>query len=266
MNSANFTPILDSTPVFADSNQGQFFFDQTNCALTQAQADIFNNPQNPQAAYYSPPLLDQQATFSNWVPVPCISSNVPNGFNTDVDSPIPSFQDSPSFQNSPYLMSDSVFSSPSLGFDDAGFFGADQAPAMFNPMLPFMAQPGHMSPSAFPNNKPAKPYSCMMCFRSFTRKHDLQRHIRVHTGDKPYKCKFCDRSFARTDALKRHLRVDDRCKLAFQEYQEKHGPQISQRGKKSAARLAAEAAANNAAKNYQLQQQQQQQATASTSV
>ncbi|ORZ25643.1 hypothetical protein BCR42DRAFT_286719, partial [Absidia repens] len=49
-----------------------------------------------------------------------------------------------------------------------------------------------------------RPYQCHICNRSFARKHDLQRHIRVHTGDKPYACLCCKKSFARTDALKRH--------------------------------------------------------------
>ncbi|KAI9475487.1 MAG: hypothetical protein EXX96DRAFT_469853, partial [Benjaminiella poitrasii] len=49
-----------------------------------------------------------------------------------------------------------------------------------------------------------RPFSCSFCHRSFTRKHDLQRHVRVHTGDKPYCCPCCLKAFSRTDALKRH--------------------------------------------------------------
>ncbi|OAD08173.1 C2H2-type zinc finger transcription factor, partial [Mucor lusitanicus CBS 277.49] len=49
-----------------------------------------------------------------------------------------------------------------------------------------------------------KAFACCACPRSFARKHDLQRHIRVHTGAKPYSCLNCTKAFARTDALKRH--------------------------------------------------------------
>ncbi|KAI8149827.1 hypothetical protein BJV82DRAFT_491945, partial [Fennellomyces sp. T-0311] len=52
-----------------------------------------------------------------------------------------------------------------------------------------------------------RPYPCYLCTRAFARKHDLQRHIRVHTGAKPYACLCCKKAFARTDALKRHLRM-----------------------------------------------------------
>ncbi|KAJ2965124.1 hypothetical protein NQZ79_g177 [Umbelopsis isabellina] len=57
---------------------------------------------------------------------------------------------------------------------------------------------------------------CPMCPRAFARKHDLQRHIRVHTGAKPYSCPCCHRSFARTDALRRHFRMEESCRASPQ--------------------------------------------------
>ncbi|KAI9285684.1 hypothetical protein BC943DRAFT_322802 [Umbelopsis sp. AD052] len=57
---------------------------------------------------------------------------------------------------------------------------------------------------------------CPLCPRAFARKHDLQRHIRVHTGVKPYVCPCCQRSFARTDALRRHFRMEEMCRSSPQ--------------------------------------------------
>ena len=44
---------------------------------------------------------------------------------------------------------------------------------------------------------------------TFTRKHDLKRHEKLHQGIKPFVCKVCDKAFARSDALKRHLKKAD---------------------------------------------------------
>ncbi|ORX65649.1 hypothetical protein K493DRAFT_154850, partial [Basidiobolus meristosporus CBS 931.73] len=51
-----------------------------------------------------------------------------------------------------------------------------------------------------------RPFQCDHCERAFTRKHDLQRHVRLHTGDKPYHCIVCNRGFARVDSRQRHYR------------------------------------------------------------
>jgi uncharacterized Zn-finger protein len=51
-----------------------------------------------------------------------------------------------------------------------------------------------------------QPYVCTQCTADFARKHDLKRHLRIHSGDKPFVCTLCERSFARNDALSRHKR------------------------------------------------------------
>ncbi|KAI8638513.1 hypothetical protein BD408DRAFT_314857, partial [Parasitella parasitica] len=50
-----------------------------------------------------------------------------------------------------------------------------------------------------------RPHKCLYCTRAFSRRHDLERHVRVHTGIKPYHCPCCQKAFARSDARGRHF-------------------------------------------------------------
>lgn len=56
-----------------------------------------------------------------------------------------------------------------------------------------------------------KPYSCKYCRRAFARKHDCVRHERLHSQERPYTCVSCGESFTRSDGLSRHLRIDPNC-------------------------------------------------------
>ncbi|KAF7301886.1 3-isopropylmalate dehydrogenase [Mycena indigotica] len=46
---------------------------------------------------------------------------------------------------------------------------------------------------------------CPVCKKMISRKGDLQRHIRTHTGEKPYVCDVCGKGFAQGSALKTHM-------------------------------------------------------------
>jgi uncharacterized Zn-finger protein len=43
----------------------------------------------------------------------------------------------------------------------------------------------------------------------FAKKHKINNHIRIHTGERPFVCSFpgCDRKFARQDGLSTHSKT-----------------------------------------------------------
>ncbi|KAJ3193813.1 Metallothionein expression activator [Irineochytrium annulatum] len=54
-----------------------------------------------------------------------------------------------------------------------------------------------------------RPFRCDFCPATFSRKHDLRRHTRsLHSEERPHLCMHCSLSFARSDALKRHLAAE----------------------------------------------------------
>ena len=57
-----------------------------------------------------------------------------------------------------------------------------------------------------------RPHQCAVCTRTFARRHDLERHTRVHTGIKPYVCPCCLKAFPRSDARGRHFRNEPKCR------------------------------------------------------
>ncbi|XP_071455149.1 zinc finger protein 722-like [Hetaerina americana] len=51
----------------------------------------------------------------------------------------------------------------------------------------------------------AMTYKCTICARAFSLKHNLKRHMVVHTGEKPHKCKICLKGFNHKQTLESHM-------------------------------------------------------------
>ncbi|XP_036994365.2 zinc finger and BTB domain-containing protein 32 isoform X2 [Artibeus jamaicensis] len=68
---------------------------------------------------------------------------------------------------------------------------------------------GHPSRQRPPQLPPAppRPYSCSVCGKRFSLKHQMETHHRVHTGEKPFSCGLCPQRSRDFSAMTKHLRT-----------------------------------------------------------
>ena len=56
------------------------------------------------------------------------------------------------------------------------------------------------------SSKEKNKYKCTYCEKTFKYKSEEERHILVHTGEKPYKCYECGSDFTKKSNLNAHLK------------------------------------------------------------
>lgn len=51
--------------------------------------------------------------------------------------------------------------------------------------------------------------TCSVCGKTFTRKHDLERHVMIHSNERPYECSICRKRFNQSQTLRKHMKLHE---------------------------------------------------------
>ncbi|KAJ3377524.1 hypothetical protein HDU80_003227, partial [Chytriomyces hyalinus] len=74
--------------------------------------------------------------------------------------------------------------------------------------FPVYSNPSHQQQQQQQQLESGRTFQCDQCDLTFTRKHDMNRHIRsvhaVQAGEALFACGICGQGFGRVDSLKRH--------------------------------------------------------------
>ena len=76
-----------------------------------------------------------------------------------------------------------------------------------SPCLSSNKHPNTGSSGSSSNDHRPRPFGCPYCQKHFLRRHHLQQHVRLHTGERPFVCNICNKNFVQQSSLISHSRL-----------------------------------------------------------